>query len=46
MTKKKIVKIVTANEENDDWLKKIADGRFKKQDLAAHKKLKDDNARA
>ena len=38
MAKKKI--IVTANEENDDWLKKIANGRFKKQDLKAHSKKK------
>ena len=45
MTKKKVT-LVIANDENDDWLKKIADGRFKKQDLAAHKKLKDDNAQA
>lgn len=29
-------KISTANEENDDWLKRINRGRFKRQDLEAH----------
>ncbi len=34
MAKKKT--IVTANDANDDWLKKIRKGFFKRQDLAAH----------
>ncbi len=34
MAKKKT--IVTANDANDDWLKKIRKGFFQRQDLAAH----------
>ena len=39
MTKKKIT-ISVANDENDDWLKKLDDGRWQKQDLQAHEDAK------
>ncbi len=33
---KKII-VSTANDENDDWLKKLKDGWYKERDLKAHK---------
>lgn len=46
MPEPKIITVSIANDENDDWLKKIAGGEYQKQDLEAHeaaKKLVDDN---
>lgn len=34
---KKKITISVANDENDDWLKKLRGGWYKKRDLQAHK---------